>query len=66
MAEATEGGFHMDVPTILYVGYIALFVGLMVLAGLMFGLNVVTIAFGLFIILVILMIDYTSKIISEA
>jgi len=66
MAEETEGRFRVDVPTLLYVVYIAFFVGLMVLAGLMFGLNLVTIAFGLFIILVILMIDYTSKIISEA
>ncbi len=66
MSEEGAGWFGIDIPTLLYVLYIALFVGLMVLAGLMFGLNLVTVAFGLFIILVIVMIDYTSKVISEA
>ncbi|MFA5897221.1 MAG: hypothetical protein WC985_10035 [Thermoplasmata archaeon] len=66
MAEEKRGRLGIDVPTLLYVVYIAFFVGLMVLAGWMFGLNLVTIAFGLFIILVILMIDYTSRIISES
>ncbi len=66
MAEEKEGQRGIDVPTLLYVVYITFFVGLMALAGWMFGLNLVTIAFGLFIILVILMIDYTSWIISDS
>ena len=66
MIREKRGRLGIDVPTLLYVGYIALFVGLMVLAGWMFGLSLVTFAFGLFIILVIVMIDYTSRIISES
>jgi len=66
MIQEKRGRLGIDVPTLLYVGYIALFVGLMVLAGWMFGLSLVTFAFGLFIILVIVMIDYTSRIISES
>ncbi len=66
MPEAAETGLRIDIPTLLYVVYIAFFVGLMILAGFMFGLSLVTVAFGLFIILVILMIDFTAKVISEA
>ncbi len=56
---------RIDVPTLLYVVYIALFVGLFVLAGLVFGWRWITLAFLGFVVLVILMIDFTSRIIQE-
>ncbi len=56
---------RIDVPTLLYVVYIALFVGLFVLAGLVFGWRWITLAFLGFVVLVILMIDFTSRLIQE-
>lgn len=56
---------RIDVPTLLYVVYIALFIGLFLLAGFLFGFQPVTFAFMGFIVLVILMIDFTSRIIHE-
>lgn len=55
----------VDVPTLMYVLYISFFVVLLVAAGVLFGFNQVTIAFTGFIILIILMIDYTSRLISD-
>ncbi len=56
---------RIDVPTLLYVVYIALFIGLFLAAGLMFGFKPVTFAFMGFVVLVILMIDFTSRVIQE-
>lgn len=56
---------RIDVPTLLYVVYIALFIGLFVLAGVVFGFKWITFAFMGFVVLVILMIDYTSRVIQE-
>lgn len=56
---------RIDVPTLLYVVYIALFIGLFVLAGAVFGFKWITFAFMGFVVLVILMIDYTSRVIQE-
>lgn len=56
---------RVDVPTLLYVVYIAFFIGLFVFAGLVFGFHPVTFAFLGFTVLVILMIDFTSRIIQE-
>jgi len=56
---------RIDVPTLLYVVYIVLFIGLFVAAGFMFGFKPVTFAFMGFIVLVILMIEFTSRIIQE-
>ncbi len=55
----------VDVPTLLYVVYIAFFIGLFILAGLLFGFHPVTFAFLFFTILVVLMIDFTSRMIQE-
>jgi membrane protein implicated in regulation of membrane protease activity len=56
---------RLDVPTLMYVIYIALFIGLFIWAGLLFGFHPVTFAFMGFIVLVILMINFTSRIIQE-
>jgi len=56
---------RVDVPTLLYVVYIAFFIGLFIVAGMLFGFHPVTIAFIGFIVLVILMIDFTSRVIQE-
>ena len=56
---------RIDVPTLLYVVYIALFIGLFVFAGVVFGFKWITFAFMGFVVLVILMIDYTSRVIQE-
>lgn len=56
---------RIDVPTLLYVVYIAFFVGLFVLGGLVFGFHPVTFAFMGFIVLVVLMIGFTARIIQE-
>ncbi|HYM40437.1 MAG TPA: hypothetical protein VEY12_09935 [Thermoplasmata archaeon] len=56
---------RVDVPTLLYVVYIALFIGLFILAGLVFGFKWITFAFMAFTVIVILMIDFTSRIIQE-
>jgi len=56
---------RIDVPTLLYVVYIALFMALFVAAGLMFGFHWVTFAFMAFTVIVIVMIDFTSRLIHE-
>lgn len=56
---------RIDVPTLLYVVYIAFFIGLFVFAGLVFGFHPVTFAFLGFTVLVILGIDLTSRMIRE-
>lgn len=56
---------RIDLPTLLYVVYIALFIGLFVFAGFLFGFQLVTFVFMGFTVLVILMIDFTSRIIQE-
>lgn len=56
---------RIDVPTLLYVVYIVLFIGLFIAAGFLFGFQPVTFAFMGFIVLVILMIDFTSRVIQE-
>ncbi len=56
---------RIDVPTLLYVVYIILFIGLFVAAGLMFGFLPETFAFIGFIVLVIVMIAFTSRVIQE-
>jgi uncharacterized membrane protein YqjE len=56
---------RIDVPTLLYVVYIALFFGLFLFAGLAFGFRWITFAFMGFTVLVIVMIDYTSRLIQE-
>ncbi|HII40855.1 MAG TPA: hypothetical protein HA326_06545 [Thermoplasmata archaeon] len=56
---------RVDVPTLLYVIYILLFIGLFVAAGFLFGFHPVTFAFLGFTVLVILMISFTSRIIQE-
>lgn len=56
---------RIDVPTLLYVIYILFFIGLSILSGLVFGFHVITFAFMGFAILVIVMIDFTSRIIQE-
>ncbi len=56
---------RIDVPTLLYVVYIALFIGLFVLAGLLFGFQWITLAFLAFTVLVIVMISFTSRLIQE-
>ncbi len=56
---------RIDVPTLLYVVYILLFIGLFVFAGLVFGWRWITFAFLGFVVLVILMIDFTSRLIQE-
>ncbi len=63
--KAPRGRMRIDVPTLLYVVYIALFIGLFVFAGLVFGFRPVTFAFLGFIVLVILMIDFTARMIQE-
>ncbi len=56
---------RIDVPTLMYVIYIALFIALFVWAGLLFGFHPVTFAFMGFVVLVIAMISFTSRIIQE-
>ncbi len=56
---------RVDVPTLLYVVYILFFIGLLVAAGMIFGFHIETIAFLGFIVCVILMIDFTSRVIQE-
>lgn len=56
---------RVDVPTLMYVIYILLFIGLFFLAGFLFGFRFETYAFMTFIVLVILMIAYTSRVIQE-
>jgi prepilin signal peptidase PulO-like enzyme (type II secretory pathway) len=56
---------RVDVPTLLYVVYIALFMVLFVVAGVMFGFRWVTFAFMAFTVIVIVMIDFTSRLIHE-
>ena len=56
---------RVDVPTLLYVVYIALFMALFVVAGVMFGFRWVTFAFMAFTVIVIVMIDFTSRLIHE-
>lgn len=56
---------RIDVPTLLYVVYILFFLGLFVAAGMIFGFRWITFAFMAFTILIILMIDFTSRIIQE-
>ncbi len=56
---------RIDMPTLLYVVYIVLFIGLFVFAGLVFGWRWITLAFLGFTVLVILMIGFTSRIIQE-
>jgi hypothetical protein len=66
MEGGKKGRFSIDVPTLLYVGYIAMFLALMGAAGWFFGLSFVTIAFVGFTIAVIMMIEFTSRLIAEA
>ncbi len=56
---------RIDVPTLLYVVYIAFFIGLFFLAGLTFGFHPVTFVFLAFVVLIILMIGFTSRLIQE-
>ncbi len=56
---------RVDVPTLLYVIYILFFIGLFFLAGFLFGFRLETLAFMTFIVLVVLMIAYTSRVIQE-
>ncbi len=56
---------RIDVPTLLYVVYIAFFIGLFIVAGLTFGFHPVTFAFLAFVVLIILMIGFTSRLIQE-
>lgn len=56
---------RIDVPTLLYVVYIAAFIGLFVLAGWVFGFKWITFAFMAFTVIIIVMIDYTSRLIHE-
>ena len=56
---------RVDVPTLLYVVYILFFIGLFILAGLLFGFHPVTFAFMTFIVLIILMISLMSRVIRE-
>lgn len=56
---------RIDVPTLLYVVYIALFFALFALAGLVFGFKWITFAFMAFTVIVIVMIDFTSRLIQE-
>lgn len=56
---------RIDVPTLLYIVYIALFFGLFFVAGLVFGFRWITFAFMAFVVLVIAMIDFTSRLIQE-
>ncbi len=56
---------RIDVPTLLYFVYIILFFGLFALAGLIFGWRWITFAFMAFMVLVIFMIDFTSRLIRE-
>jgi hypothetical protein len=56
---------RFDVLTLLYVIYIIMFIGLFIAAGFMFGFQPVTFAFMGFIGLVIVMIDFTSRVIQE-
>ncbi|MEK6987796.1 MAG: hypothetical protein AABX97_06865 [Candidatus Thermoplasmatota archaeon] len=65
MIQEKRGRLGIDVPSLLYVVYIAMFVALLAAAGWVFGLNLVTIAFGAFAVLVILMIEFTSRLIAE-
>lgn len=56
---------RIDVPTLLYVVYILFFIGLFIFSGLVFGFHFITLAFMGFALLVIVMIDFTSRIIQE-
>lgn len=56
---------RIDVPTLLYVVYISLFIGLFLVVGLIFGFHLVTVAFMVFVVFVILAIDLTSRQIRE-
>jgi len=56
---------RIDVPTLLYVVYILFFIGLFVLSGFLFGFHLITFAFMVFIGIIIVMIDFTSRIIQE-
>ncbi len=56
---------RIDVPTLLYVVYIACFIGLFALAAVLFGFSLENFAFLFFIVLVILMIGFTSRLIQE-
>ena len=61
----TGDPMRVDVPTLMFVIFILLFIGLFVLAGGVFGFHLVTFAFLTFIGFVILMIAYTSRVIQE-
>ncbi len=56
---------RIDVPTLLYIVYIAMLFLLFLVAGLVFGFRWITFAFMAFIVLVIAMIDFTSRLIQE-
>jgi len=56
---------RIDVPTLLYVVYILLFLGLFVAAGMIFGFRWITLAFMAFTVIIIVMIGFTSQIIRE-
>ncbi len=56
---------RIDVPTLLYVVYIALFFSLFILVALTLGLRWITLAFMGFTVLVIVMIEFTSRLIQE-
>ena len=61
MAETSRG----RITTLLYVVYIALFLTLFGWSFLTFGFRLITLAFLVFILLIILAIDFTSGIIYE-
>jgi len=50
--------------TLLYVVYIAFFLGLLALAGMMFGFTAVTVGMAAFTIIIIFMIEYFSRLIA--
>jgi tryptophan-rich sensory protein len=61
MASADRG----RITTLLYVVYIALFLSLFAWSFLTFGLRLITVAFLVFVLLIILGIDFTSRIIYQ-
>ncbi|HEY7587650.1 MAG TPA: hypothetical protein VIB49_02750 [Thermoplasmata archaeon] len=65
MEAGHKGRFAIDVPTLLYVLYITWFIGLMAAAGFLFGFNQVTLAFAGFTVIIIVMIHFTARLISD-
>lgn len=63
MEGRAAGARAADVPTLLYVVYISIFLVLLGAGGYLFGFNLATLAFAAFAVLVILMIGFTSRLI---